>query len=51
MLATVIISVILAAVIALIIVNMVRKKNPCGCGCKSCALSDKCGNERKRSHS
>lgn len=47
---TVIISIILAAVIAMIIINMVRKKkqgvSSCGCGCSSCALSDKCGKNK-----
>lgn len=50
MLATVIISIILAAVIAMIIINMVRKKkqgvSSCGCGCSSCALSDECGKNK-----
>lgn len=47
---TVIISIILAAVIAMIIINMVRKKkqgvSSCGCGCSSCALSDECGKNK-----
>jgi len=46
MLATIIISIILAAIIGLIIYNMYRKKkqgkSTCGCGCSNCAASDIC---------
>ena len=45
MLATVIITICLAAVVAWIIWRMIRKKKKggsCGCGCSSCAMSDMC---------
>lgn len=46
MLATIIISVILAALVFMIVFNMYRKKKQgkgsCGCGCSNCAMSDVC---------
>lgn len=49
--ATVIISIILAAVVALIIFNMYRKKKQgkgsCGCGCSNCSMSDACHGNKK----
>ncbi len=46
MLATVIISILLAAVIAAVIYNMYRKKKrgegSCSCGCGGCSMSDIC---------
>lgn len=47
MLATVIITICIAAVVAWIIWSMIRKKKKggggsCGCGCSSCAMSDMC---------
>lgn len=51
MAATIVISIILAAVIALIIFNMYRKKkqgkSSCGCGCSNCAMSDACHGKRR----
>ncbi len=51
MLATVIISILLAGVIAAIIYNMYRKrkqgKGSCSCGCSGCAMSDMCHGKDK----
>lgn len=49
MLATVIISLILAAVIIMIVYNMYRKKKngKCSCGCSACSMSDVCHGEKK----
>lgn len=45
-LATILVTVVLLAVVALVIVHMVKdKKNgksSCGCGCSECAMRDKC---------
>lgn len=45
-LATIIIAAVLAAIVAVIIVNMARKKkhgkSSCGCGCSGCSMSDVC---------
>lgn len=46
MLATVIISVILAGIIALILFRLVKNKKQgktsCGCGCSTCGMADMC---------
>lgn len=46
MLATIIISAILAVLVFMIVYNMYRKKKQgkggCGCGCSNCAMSDAC---------
>lgn len=48
--ATIIICVILLAVVASIIVHMVRSKkqgkSSCGCGCANCAMSGSCHNRK-----
>ncbi len=46
-LATVIISLVLAAIVALVIIVMIRdkKKHRCACGCSGCPMSGQC---RKR---
>ena len=45
-LATVMVSLALAAILVCIVSSMVRNKkkgkSSCGCGCKNCALSDSC---------
>lgn len=50
-LATIIISLALAAIVAAIIVSLVRKKKKgettCSCGCPDCPMSDSC-NEGKQ---
>lgn len=52
MLATIIISVILAVLIAAIIRNMYKKKKQgkgsCSCGCSNCAMSDMCHVDEKK---
>lgn len=46
---TFIVAVVLAAIISLIIVNLVRDKKQgktsCGCGCANCAMKGKCHNK------
>lgn len=50
MLATIIVSLILAAVIGLIIFRMVKKKKAgkgsCSCGCSGCAMSEICHKDK-----
>ena len=45
-LSTLIVGVVLLAIVAFVCLSMVRNKrkgkSSCGCGCKDCALSDKC---------
>ncbi|MBR5975821.1 MAG: FeoB-associated Cys-rich membrane protein [Clostridiales bacterium] len=52
-LGTIVISLILAAVVALVIVKMVRDKmkgkSSCGCGCSNCAMRGSCHAETGRS--
>ncbi len=47
---TIIISTMLLAVIAAVIISMVRNKqkgkSSCGCGCENCALSGSCHSKR-----
>lgn len=49
MLATVVISVIIFALVAWIIISKIRNKKKgrggCGCGCQSCSMSDVCHKE------
>lgn len=45
-LSTIIISLVIAAIVALVIVYLVRNKkqgkNSCGCGCSKCPMSGSC---------
>lgn len=45
-LGTIIVTLLLAAVVALIVVNHIRKKkqgkSTCGCGCADCPMKKKC---------
>ena len=45
-LGTIIVSLILAGIVAAIIVNMIKKKkagkSSCGCGCTNCAMKGAC---------
>ena len=45
-LGTVIVALVVAAVVALIVINHFRKKkqgkSSCGCGCANCPMKDKC---------
>lgn len=46
MMATIVISIVLALIVAGIIYRMIKNKKAgkmsCGCGCEGCALADKC---------
>ncbi len=46
-LGTIIVGLVVAAVIALIAVNIIRKRkkgqSTCGCGCADCPMKNKCG--------
>lgn len=50
-LSTIIVCAVLIAVVAAIIVSMLRDKkkgkSSCGCGCANCAMSDTCHREKK----
>lgn len=45
-LGTIIVTLLLAAVVALIVINHIRKKkqgkSTCGCGCADCPMKNKC---------
>lgn len=51
-LATIIISVIILAVVAAIIISMVRNrkkgKTACGCGCSNCPMSTSCHSRKSQ---
>lgn len=46
MIATIIISILIAGAVAAVVIKMIRDrkqgKSGCGCGCSSCAMSGKC---------
>ncbi len=51
-LGTIVITLVLAVIVALIIIRMIKNKkdgkHSCGCGCSSCAMKDACHADRKQ---